>query len=974
MNEQSSENTTRVLDLLDALPVMILDVDERGTLQFANRRARERLGLPADLDDILLADILDESCADDAANQLRDLFSGENDLTSSWRLKTAKGQLVQVDTNAVTIYDGGTPFRARFYLHDGSDPASVGVKGGGDGAEFKAALKEEQEYTKALIQKSGLLVYILDTRNNVVDINKKMEKVTGFNIKNTKTLDSLLSGLYPDPKYRDIVDRIHQNMYKNQHIRETELAISTATGESKHISWSTARLKNARGQVHGFIAMGMDVSEKKRLEQWVKLQSSCFDRVSDAVVVSDLKGQIINWVGGAERMLGFPAQEMVGKPLSVLYPEQYREDIEAAFEGAIERDKKWSSEMVMTTADGRHLSVRFDSAVILNEKNAPIAVVSILHDQTNEKRLEREIGEERAEAAELNRAVEQLEEELQSARDRVEELEQQVQFYSEKQRDIEQEANRLASGRVVLESAIKELQIFQLQILGMGLAAILTIDASGTVLTWSRGAEELVGLPDSQASGHHHDEVLRLEEVDWELLHSEALEKDRVSIPCTLIRSDDERVEVSLEISVLMDNDTPIGFAEIIVPKESGGGEKAVDVDKELFEASNLATVGYLTTGLARELADSFGSLGANFGRLREYTSDLKKVVELYRNGVSQRDIEAYVRRIDLRAILSDIDFLLDESSDNLVRVRALSRDLDSYLPEASDSSGTVRLNALIESAISLVQPRVDRHVRFEKNFDDALLVEGEWNPLLRAMVDLLIFCVGTGSGEDEGRITLEFHTAREGAHGVVGLRCPGEVPSGLLEHLENLTALALQSGFTALSLGVAHRLLKEQDAALEIDSAEDGYTTFTMRLRAVDLQAPELPEGRADNPEGRVLFVDHDKNQLRAYRRFFERRYEIFQADSAAEALNALTVRQDFDVAVLDFFTPESEGLRFCADMVSAHPDLATRIIVTLPPGMTREAKKELLDAGYILVPRPVDLESLSTLIAHVVRGRKHV
>ena len=305
MFEQGSEATTRHLDLLDALPIMILDVDERGALQFANKRVRERIGLPLDLDDIGLVDVLDGSCSAEAMAQVRDLFNGENDLTSTWRLKARSGGLIQVDTNAVTIYDNGSPFRVRFYLHDGSESASANAATPpADPSDLRGALKEEQEYTKALIQKSGLLVYILDTKNNVVEINKKMEEVTGFTRDTASNLDALLNGMYPDGKYRSIVERIHQNMYKNQHIRETELSISTNGGEVKHVSWSTARLKNARGQVHGFIAMGVEVSEKKRLEQWVKLQSSCFDRVSDGVVVSDLKGQIINWVGGAERLLG----------------------------------------------------------------------------------------------------------------------------------------------------------------------------------------------------------------------------------------------------------------------------------------------------------------------------------------------------------------------------------------------------------------------------------------------------------------------------------------------------------------------------------------------------------------------------------------------------------------------------------------------------------------------------------------------
>jgi PAS domain S-box-containing protein len=52
---------------------------------------------------------------------------------------------------------------------------------------------------------------------------------------------------------------------------------------------------------------------------------SVFESASDAIVLADQRGTILSWNHGAQAMFGYDASEIVGKPLSVLMPERYRE-------------------------------------------------------------------------------------------------------------------------------------------------------------------------------------------------------------------------------------------------------------------------------------------------------------------------------------------------------------------------------------------------------------------------------------------------------------------------------------------------------------------------------------------------------------------------------------------------------------------------------------------------------------------------
>jgi len=52
------------------------------------------------------------------------------------------------------------------------------------------------------------------------------------------------------------------------------------------------------------------------------------DSVPDAVVVASAEGLVTGWHGGAEALFGFPAGEMIGRPLSVLFPGAPERDLE----------------------------------------------------------------------------------------------------------------------------------------------------------------------------------------------------------------------------------------------------------------------------------------------------------------------------------------------------------------------------------------------------------------------------------------------------------------------------------------------------------------------------------------------------------------------------------------------------------------------------------------------------------------------
>ncbi len=87
--------------------------------------------------------------------------------------------------------------------------------------------------------------------------------------------------------------------------------------------------------------------DHKTLEQ----RARAFEHVFDAVVVTDLEGNIIDWNVGAERLYGWPRDEAVGQPVSILHVKD-EADRTADVLSAVEKDGKWTGEIKMLHRDG----------------------------------------------------------------------------------------------------------------------------------------------------------------------------------------------------------------------------------------------------------------------------------------------------------------------------------------------------------------------------------------------------------------------------------------------------------------------------------------------------------------------------------------------------------------------------------------------------------------------------------------------
>lgn len=148
---------------------------------------------------------------------------------------------------------------------------------------------------------------------------------------------------------------------------------------------------------------------------------------ADAIISLDDDNVIQSWNRGAEAMFGYTAEEVIGKPVSFLVPEELRRkgELELIAQSVAEQGSLSHFETERLTKDGRRVLVDLTRTLLRDSQGRAIGSSAILRDITARKRAEEEIRRLNRELeARVVQRTRELEEAYQTLRVRNFELQQ----------------------------------------------------------------------------------------------------------------------------------------------------------------------------------------------------------------------------------------------------------------------------------------------------------------------------------------------------------------------------------------------------------------------------------------------------------------------------------------------------------------------------------------------------------------------
>jgi PAS domain S-box-containing protein len=141
------------------------------------------------------------------------------------------------------------------------------------------------------------------------------------------------------------------------------------------------------GQAYN-LALVRDISARRLAEEKINHLASIVESTDDAVIGKALDGTIVSWNRGAERIYGFTAAEIVGRPISLLVPEDRVQELEDIMDRLKAGETVEHFETTRRHKDGRVINVALTVSPLRDAGGRLVGASTIAHDISERKRAE----------------------------------------------------------------------------------------------------------------------------------------------------------------------------------------------------------------------------------------------------------------------------------------------------------------------------------------------------------------------------------------------------------------------------------------------------------------------------------------------------------------------------------------------------------------------------------------------------------
>ncbi|HEV7280652.1 MAG TPA: PAS domain S-box protein, partial [Pirellulaceae bacterium] len=271
--------------------------------------------------------------------------------------------------------------------------------------------KEALERKSAELADSlAMLRATLESTADAILVTNRDGQVTGYNDRFLRFWD-LPAELLQGAKHRELLERL-ASRYDDpaSFLRRVEEIHAAAPVESfdrlklsdGRVVDRVSRIQTVGGRDVGRVWSFRDVTEEKRVEALRSRLAAIVESSDDAIVSKTLDSVIVTWNGGAERMFGWSAEEVVGRSITILIPPERLHE-EAAILATLARgDKVDHYETVRVRKDGTKLHVALTVSPIHDAEGDVIGASKIARDITERRLAEEALREESRVAEVLN--------------------------------------------------------------------------------------------------------------------------------------------------------------------------------------------------------------------------------------------------------------------------------------------------------------------------------------------------------------------------------------------------------------------------------------------------------------------------------------------------------------------------------------------------------------------------------------------
>ena len=363
----------------------IIVFDEDSRIEFANQVASEIMGFPKD--EILGREFFaligkrDEEFLEEMV--MRGEGTGQK-VCTEMSLHTPQDETKDMEVCIASTQSEDGRIKTYAYIRDITERK-----------KFEKDLRESEEKYRNLFESVRHGLYISSKEGKFLDCNQAMWGVLGYKDKEEFLKIDIVKDLYANPEDREIFMQLVEN---HGFVKDFEVEWKKKNGEKITVLLASTAKRDEKGKIVGYEGLDIDITDRKKMERELKEANdflmNLIESSVDGIIVTDMKGDILIFNKGAEDLLGYQAEEVVGKMniRSIYQPGVAREvmnKLRSPDFGGI--GKLTSFSVFHKRKDGELIEGDLSASLIYDEKGNEIASVGIFKDLRERLKMEREL-------------------------------------------------------------------------------------------------------------------------------------------------------------------------------------------------------------------------------------------------------------------------------------------------------------------------------------------------------------------------------------------------------------------------------------------------------------------------------------------------------------------------------------------------------------------------------------------------------